>query len=621
MSESTNRPDDRPDDGATELWLPSGERTWSSEIDRRRFLTRTLLLTAGGGSLAALAAACGGDDDAAAPPPAPEPPPEPAPAPEPAPEPPPEPAPDPPPEPPPPEPAAPPEPAPEPPPPARTSAVLSLGGEARTLDPDGADRGYIPSLSIVWAAYDYLVDFGLPRDFDEVAAGAIEGFEPLPMLAESWESSADGTVWRFNLRPGVVSSFGNPLTAESITFMVEKTIAAGGTGGFLMGVGGVTDPSQVKAIDDATVEFTLEAANDIFLLNLGVPWLVAYDTVELKQHITDEDPFGAEWLNENTAGFGPYVIDRFEQDGKLVTLKAREDYWGVQPIPEIVQQDVSEQSARLQLLLTGDADYAEDLSPLQLLEVEESDAAQVTHLTSTHSTHMALTVEPPFDDLAIRQGIAQAIPYDDIVQTVFQGNALVWKSCYAPFIQGFTDEFAYATDLEAATAALAPVQGEKITFSYNEVSPATEQVAILVQAALQEAGLDAQIEKLTRAVFDEQLRERPTKLPNHFHHQNAPLYPTPYYALFLYYAEGGFNNHHEYTEEEMTSIVEELKVTSDPAQVNELARRGQEIAMRDLPIIPVVHTGTAQATAADLDISQGFTANGLIKWQNLVPAA
>ena len=71
----------------------------------------------------------------------------------------------------------------------------------------------------------------------------------------------------------------------------------------------------------------------------------------------------------------------------------------------------------------------------------------------------------------------------------------------------------------------------------------------------------------------------------------------------------------------MTSIIEQLKVTSDPAKVNELARRGQEIAMRDLPIIPIVWTGSAQATAADLEITRGFTANGLVKWQNLAPAS
>ena len=53
--------------------------------------------------------------------------------------------------------------------------MLSLGGEARTLDPDGADRGYIPSLSIVWACYDYLVDFVLPKDFDDVQASGPRG--------------------------------------------------------------------------------------------------------------------------------------------------------------------------------------------------------------------------------------------------------------------------------------------------------------------------------------------------------------------------------------------------------------------------------------------------------------
>ena len=57
---------------------PEEKGFWKNEIDRRRFINRSLLATLGGASLAGIAAACGGDDDVAAPAPAPEPAPEPA---------------------------------------------------------------------------------------------------------------------------------------------------------------------------------------------------------------------------------------------------------------------------------------------------------------------------------------------------------------------------------------------------------------------------------------------------------------------------------------------------------------------------------------------------------------
>ena len=468
------------------------------------------------------------------------------------------------------------------------------------------------------ATYDYLTDFVVPKDFEEAKAAALAGLEPVPALAESWEVSADGLTYRFNLRDGVVSQYGNPLNPESFRFMIEKTVTAGATGAFILGlIGGVGDPGQLTAVDDLTFDITLNEPNPLFLLAIGTIWTVAYDTIELQNHITDDDPYASEWLADNTAGFGPYVVESIEQDGKIVTLQARDDYWGAKPTQTVVQQDVTEQATRLQLLLNQETDYAENLTPTQQEEVASSDVAHVIEFVSTHANHMSVTQEPPWDDPAIRQGIAMAIPYDDIATTVFRGTGQTWKSAYAPWIQGYVEDFAYQTDIAAATAALAPVSGETLTFNYSDAAPASELIAILVQASLAEAGLNIELEKLPTGVWDEQLRNRPTDLPNHFHHQNAPLYPTPYYALFLCCGTGGFDNYHNYLNEEMDELLAELKVESDAATIEELARRGQEIAMRDLPVIPIHWTGQTQSAANGLDVTQSFTGVGLVKWQNL----
>ena len=43
--------------------------------------------------------------------------------------------------------------------------------------------------------------------------GSAESFTPL--LAESWETNEDGTVWTFNLRPGVTFHDGEPMNCRS----------------------------------------------------------------------------------------------------------------------------------------------------------------------------------------------------------------------------------------------------------------------------------------------------------------------------------------------------------------------------------------------------------------------
>ena len=41
-------------------------------------------------------------------------------------------------------------------------------------------------------------------------------FQPVPWLAESWDTSPDSTIWTFHLRPGLTFSDGSPLTSTDV---------------------------------------------------------------------------------------------------------------------------------------------------------------------------------------------------------------------------------------------------------------------------------------------------------------------------------------------------------------------------------------------------------------------
>src|SRR5690349_12464592 len=52
-------------------------------------------------------------------------------------------------------------------------------------------------------------------------------FELTPMAAESWTQSEDGLTWTFKLRPGLVWSDGEPLTAEDFVFALQRAATSG----------------------------------------------------------------------------------------------------------------------------------------------------------------------------------------------------------------------------------------------------------------------------------------------------------------------------------------------------------------------------------------------------------
>ena len=77
-----------------------------------------------------------------------------------------------------------------------------------------------------------------------------------PWIAESYEGSPDGKVWRFKIRKGVKFHDGSDLTANDVVYSVERLLALGtGAGGVLKPL---VAPGETRATDQYTVEFRLK---------------------------------------------------------------------------------------------------------------------------------------------------------------------------------------------------------------------------------------------------------------------------------------------------------------------------------------------------------------------------
>jgi peptide/nickel transport system substrate-binding protein len=420
-----------------------------------------------------------------------------------------------------------------------------------------------------------------------------------------------------------MSDFGREMTAEDVKWSIEKGLTDG-TGGFWMFVGGMCvgafgclDGSGIEVIDDLTVQFTLASNEDKFLPTLGSGWLVIYDSVEVLSHATEEDPSANEWLNQNTAGFGPYRIADFGPGGESVTLEARENYWGQQPaLQTVTQRSVPDANTRLQLLLSGDAVYAAELGILALDEVRATDAVTVTEIPTTTGAFLALTFEPPFDDLAVRAAIAQAIPYDDIIDVVFRGGATAWDSLLIPPVPGYDNSGFLGTDLDAARAVLSELDAS-LTLSYAAGLPVDEEIAILVQSSFREAGFDIQLDKQPRADFDGRKYAKLGELQFFVDTIDVPAFFDAQYYTNLYGGPFGFSNFMNYGSDELNAA---LGAMLDPATKDQAVADAQAIFARDFPIYPIAWTGLDYAHADYVELNQVVTGNGLLRIQDFVAA-
>ena len=497
--------------------------------------------------------------------------------------------------------------------------VVALAGNILALNPDGPGQNNVPSFTAYYACYDALTNYGWPLKLAETQKKLAVGLATLvtPQLATSWTSSKGNTVWRFNLRKGVMSQYGNELSADDVVWSIQKSLAAKATGAFIAGVvGGIGSPDAVKAIDKYTVEFTLAFPTDRVLLAVG--WggggaPVVYDSVEAKKHATAKDPWANEWLNKNTAGYGRYTLKSMTPGGTSATFEARDDYWGAKPgAKTVIQQATTDSGSRLQLLLTGATQFSADLSIVQLDQVTKSPKAKVVHVDSSTAAFLPLTLKAPWNDPKIRMAIAQAIPYDDILKSVFRGRAKPYQSILPGYLPESTNKFAIKTDYDAAKAVLSTVT-TPLTLAYSDGLTIDEQIALLVQQGLKKAGFNLTLQKQPVGEFS---TKRFTQ-GNEFFVDNlaTPGVPAVDYYFELYCGKGGFFNFYKWTTPAFEAALAKTKSASKAARAAG-ALAGQKEFMANLPFIPVAWNGGDYAIAKTITIPFANTANGLVWWRD-----
>jgi peptide/nickel transport system substrate-binding protein len=576
-----------------------------------------------------VAAGCGGDEEAAPPPAAPEPAPAPEPTPEPAPAPAPEPAPA--------EPAPAPEPAPEPAPaepaPAPEPApsgdlvgkkelVVLQDDIAPGLDVDGPSVVHDGVHDILEATMEPLIEYPAALENGILVPDykiTWEEFEP--RLAESWEHPTD-TQWIFHLRRGVTSCAGNEFTADDVVWSFQRAKSVSGSAPiawFLANNANILpldpltseDPAakelgdEVRKIDDYTVEFNQFAPNENFPDMLEIFGLHPYDSKEMQAHATDDDPWAHAFADtENPVGFGPYCLTSWNKGSEIV-LEANPGYYRGEPqFTKVIVRKVPQGANRVAALENGDADQAINLSPRNIAELEQS--PNVTVLSWFNNENLGLgfnfALEPWNLETGklIRQAIAWAIPYDEIVQEDYLGRAQRWLGLVQPTYNAFKEipTYADAPDLDRAKELLAEAgfpdgQGleqysDGLVLHYvAERAEVLEPIANRIRTALAAIGIPIELSPITATEYND--RELKRDMPMFLRDRIRPFGPDAAYAALLLYVStesGGLINAGNYKSAEVDELFFASQQTTGEereAALHEL----QDIVMDDLPMVPI----------------------------------
>jgi peptide/nickel transport system substrate-binding protein len=456
--------------------------------------------------------------------------------------------------------------------------------------------------------YDSLFDTSTPAD-SVAAQKLLANFEPMPALATKWESSDDNKTWTITLNTKAKSAAGNLLTSADVLWSFERNLAMKWYGGIFLNRIGVTDISQVTAPSTDTIVMKLNntVGRTYFLQLLGCFIVPIFDSTLAKQHATASDKWASKWISKNGCGFGPYTLASVSPDGSLAQFVANPNYYGEKPIPKVTWRQTTETSTQLQLLLRGEAQVIDSLSPVQLQSVQKSSVAKVTITATTGATFIGFNNSSQYyKDVALHQGMAYALPFDEIVNSVYKGQAKPMKSVLPDFFQGATSEYwKYSKDLAKAKSMLAPYKGKNLVLQYRSGDTVLQTLAILIQSSLKTVGLDIGLQAMDPTSYQTKLTA--ATLSMWLDTQSTPLVPDALYGLQLLFPTKPTQVLIHYSNAKVDAAVDGLARASDPTAQVTFIKQAQEQIMNDLPILPLAQVPGIVPTAKNVS---GIRAHG-----------
>jgi peptide/nickel transport system substrate-binding protein len=481
------------------------------------------------------------------------------------------------------------------------------GAAVNTLDPNipGSTR---EAFAVSLSTYDRLVSFGRKQlngkwvfDLDSIRGE----------LAESYDVSPDGLKITFHLRKDAKFQDGTPVTADDVKWSLDRCVTAKILGKAQLLTGSLTDASQFKVIDPLTFEVTLPQADKLALPNLATVYPIIINSKLAKAHATEEDPWAQEWLKNNTAGSGAYVIEQFKP-GEQVILK-RNDDWKRGPdnkqafFKRLIIQSVPEPATRANLVEKGDADIVIDLQASDAQALEAKGKLQVISTPQYNAiTFISMNNQmPPFDKADVRKAVAYALPYDDMFKaSLFGRGDLLANATWAdgkPPSGAFPIKQPIKLDLDKAKAYLKAAgfpDGFSTTFSFNVGQTATaEPMAALLKESLGKIGIKVDIQKLPDAQMSTQVTEK--KLPFYTEGIVAWLPSTDYFYRNFYTGNQRWN-YSSVDNPELTKIAQTARFESDKAKYEEEGKALNAINFDVMPQIPLWQPSQDAVMASNL---------------------
>ena len=463
-------------------------------------------------------------------------------------------------------------------------------------------------------------------------------------LAKSWDFDEESLTWTFNLREGVSGCGGATFDADDVMYTFQRAKSVSGAapiGWFLSNVASIhgfgpevfgEDPAAKKLgdsivkIDDYTVQIRQAEPNALLLPVLTIFGLLIFDKEIMEANATEADPWSHDYVNNTGApGFGGYCLESWAKS-EQITYSAFPDYYrGAPDATRVSVRRVPQSSNRLVVLRAGQADLVTGLTPREFNSIADVDGLTVAGVTGNENLfiHMNFDVAP-FDNIKLRQAIAHAIPFEQIIATGYFGEATQWKGLVPSTYPGYTPAAGFSYDPDMARTLLAEAGyadgagleafSDAFALSYVAEKESTlGPIVNVIQTALRDVGIPATLDPIPQTQYgDRQLVKR--DLPFAVNDQEKPIGVDSGYAIQLFFVSpenGGLNNMVNYRNAELDAMWAKARIDPDSASRDATLATIQNMLAADVAWLPIVEYRTQWAFSENVSGLKWYPDNSI----------
>ncbi|WP_432850505.1 ABC transporter substrate-binding protein [Amycolatopsis sp. CA-161197] len=312
-----------------------------------------------------------------------------------------------------------------------------------------------------------------------------------PGLATAWKQVSP-TVTDLTIRRGVTFQDGTPMTADDVAFTLSsqrlwgpKAIEPSALASTFSGV-------VVKNAD--TVEITTAQPDPALLDRLASQIGFVVPKAYLEK-------VGLQQFGVHPIGTGPYQSQSV-QPGQEVVLTANKNYWGPKPTYQTLTfKQVSDVTARISGLATGQYDIATSIPPDQSQQVKSNGQLLVSTPVNNvlQLAFMTNQLGKPTSDPKVRRAMLLAVDRQGIAASLWNGQATVYDGFNLPAFDGFYNRAIPVAQQNLAEAksllASAGYHGQPIDLQYiGNYYPNLDQALQVMLPMWKQAGLNVTLD-------------------------------------------------------------------------------------------------------------------------------